>query len=302
VKRDFGNRFEHIKREASREDLYRFLYAMPNGGDLHHHHGGSSFPDVIHRLASDARVTGVTARFLDVVLRFLPHAPGLIAPSFKFIYEHRDLWRGINMAGREDNEKGHPRRFTDAYDAALRRFPNVGIAIHAGEENEPSRHIFDTLRLGATRIGHGVNLIDDARVMQLMRCGKFLLEINMVSNHLLGYVDEPADHPFPIYLRQGIPCCLSTDDRGMWDSNMTDEYFLAVTQFNLSWEEIRMMGRNSLEFAFAETGVKSALVEKFERRLVGFESEYSGAMWRRKLTSVNAVTHGYGRRFLKLAL
>ncbi|MEJ1972057.1 MAG: hypothetical protein WDM96_06160 [Lacunisphaera sp.] len=61
-----------------------------------------------------------------------------------------------------------------------------------------------------------------------------LVEINLISNRLLEYTPDLAKHPFPEYLRTGIPVCLNTDDRGMWDSNLTDEYYTAVTTFNLS--------------------------------------------------------------------
>ena len=132
--------------------------------------------------------------------------------------------------------------------------------------------------------------------MQLMRCGKFLVEINLVSNHLLGYVDDPDKHPFPIYLRQGIPCCLCTDDRGMWDSNMTDEFYFAVSRFNLSWEEIIRMGRHSIAFSFAPKSMKNRLQKIFDERIGDFESRLSAPDWRRELRSVKAVYHGYAKR------
>ena len=250
----------------------------------------------------DALATGVTVRFQLTVLRFRPDSPDLVGRAYEFIDSHRDLWRAINMAGREDNEKGHPRRFTEAYDQALRKYPGIGISIHAGEENEPSEHIIDTLRLGATRIGHGVNLIDDRDTMMLMRTGRFFVEINLISNELLGYVDSIAEHPFPIYLRQGIPVGLSTDDRGMWDSNMTDEFYAAVTHFNLSWEEIMKMGKYSLKFSFAQTDVKKKLLEDYGKKMAAFAQKYSTGDWRQPLKSVQAVTYGYGQKRFGLKL
>ena len=250
----------------------------------------------------DALETGVTVRCLRTILRYSRDAPSRVASTFDFVYRHNDLWRGVNMAGREDNERGHPSRFTEAFDQALRRYPDVGIAIHAGEENEPSKHIFDTLRLGAKRIGHGVNLIKDAETMQLMRCGKFMVEINLVSNHLLGYVDDPKAHPFPIYMRQGIPCALSTDDRGMWDSGMTDEYYSAVVNFNLSWDELVGLGRNSLKFSFAQRDLKAQLKSHYEKNIAACEGTYGSGDWRRPLRSVKPVTHGYTRRQFGLDL
>ena len=110
--------------------------------------------------------------------------------------------------------------------------------------------------------------------MRLMRHGPYLVEINLISNLLLEYVDDYSQHPFAEYLRLGIPVALSTDDRGMWDSTMTDEFFVAVKEFNLSWREIRRLSENSLQHAFLPEDTRVTLLstyrkaaEKFERGL-----------------------------------
>ena len=68
-------------------------------------------------------------------------------------------------------------------------------------------------------------------------------------------------HPLPEYLRFGVTVCLNTDDRGSWDSNMTDEYFTGVTTFNLTWKKIVELGRNSLTYSFAEHPLKQKLLD-----------------------------------------
>jgi adenosine deaminase CECR1 len=105
-----------------------------------------------------------------------------------------------------------------------------------------------------------------------MRHGPYLVEINLVSNLLLEYVDDYAQHPFPEYLRIGIPVALSTDDRGMWDSTMTDEFYVAVREFNLSWDEVKLLSRNSLTYSFVEDDVKTQLLETYDDRIGVFET------------------------------
>lgn len=244
----------------------------------------------------DAVATGVKVRFKAVVLRFADDAIEQTRRHFDYVHNNRDLWVGIDMAGREDDNRGFPKRFTRVFDDMLRKYPKVPISIHAGEAEKPDSHIFDTLRLGATRIGHGINLIQDPTTFQSMRHGRFLIEINLISNHLLGYVPDTADHPFPVYFRQGIPCCLNTDDRGMWDSNMTDEYFVAVKHFDLSWQELCELSRNSLSHAFLEPAEKAALLSDFERALARFEAQLDFET----VSQLPAETYGYGRRYLGL--
>lgn len=443
---DFSARFETIKKEASRVELYRILYAVPKGGDLHNHLGGAAFDDILFQLATDESVngsqtfrtrvrindcsggcatplsyfhtiseptwdamspccreeyepleelsqpqrndwlssiridgdgegrdeffeaiwprvdevltqaailaelavenmkrfgdegvryvefqlspwnrrhgerplsddefhellkerlampdalaTGVTVRFQTNVLRFADDAEELVEKSYAFVDRHRDLWVSINLVGREDNAKGYPLRFLETFRKMRRRYPAIGLAIHGGEVDEPNQHVRDTLLLGANRIGHGTNLITDPDTLLLMRTGKFAVEVSLVSNQLLQYTESIELHPFPEYLRLGIPVCLATDDRGMWDSNMTDEYFLAVTSFNLSWDEVVDVGRTSLEFAFLPRREKRRLLEEYERDVAAFEVRYGRGDWREPASGVPARISGYATRNL----
>ena len=99
-----------------------------------------------------------------------------------------------------------------------------------------------------------------------------------------------------------MPVCLNTDDRGMWDSNMTDEYFTAVTTFHLSWTEIVEIGRNSLAWAFAQPEVKTKLLADYDARVAAFEKKYGPAGSPTladalaQLATVKPVTYGYAKR------
>jgi len=224
------------------------------------------------RLATDeARATGVEVRLQVTILRFHPDAEAHLRVLYEFVSRNRDLFVAVNMVGREDNDKGYPLRFLPTLRELRREFNGVRLSIHAGEVDEPNDHVRDTLLLGADRIGHGVNLITDDDTMRLMRHGPYLVEINLVSNLLLEYVDDYDQHPFPEYLRTGIPVALSTDDRGMWDSNLTDEFYVAVREFNLSWDELRTLGRNSLAYSFLPVSRKRALLARLDERFDDFE-------------------------------
>jgi adenosine deaminase CECR1 len=221
----------------------------------------------------DVRDLGVTARFQLAILRFLPNAEDQLRRVYKLVHENPDLLVAVNMVGREDNDKGYPARFLPTLRELRQQYSGVRLAIHAGEVDEPNEHVRDTLLLGADRIGHGINLISDDDTMLLMRHGPYLVEINLISNLLLEYVNDYSEHPFPEYLRTGIPVALSSDDRGMWESTMTDEYYVATTEFGLSWEEIKTLGRNSLEHAFVSDENKERLLREYNERIVRFERQ-----------------------------
>src|SRR3977135_63694 len=50
---DFSARFAEIKKSASDEQLYRFLYDLPKGGDLHNHQDGAVWPEWWYQIATD---------------------------------------------------------------------------------------------------------------------------------------------------------------------------------------------------------------------------------------------------------
>ena len=295
---------ENMKRFGA--EGVRYLETQANASSFQDQEGRPVDPDTgaqlyRKRLAQpDARATGVAVRMLALVLRFSPNAEQSLERAYAFVASHRDLWVGINMAGREDNGKGYALRFLDTFRRLRRTYSDIPLSIHAGEQDSSGHQVRDTLLLGATRIGHGVNLMSDPDTMLLMRNGRYLVEINLVSNSLLEYTPDISTHPFPEYLRTGIPVCLNTDDRGSWDSNMTDEYFTAVTSFNLSWEELVQLGRNSLEYSFAEPPLKQKLLKDYEQAVNEFEKKYDAPDWAHRLDQDRPQLSGYARRMLKL--
>ena len=221
----------------------------------------------------DAQATGVTVRMQLSLLRFRPDAEAQLERLYDIAARHKEIV-AVNMVGREDNDKGYPLRFLDTLRALRLQRSGVRLAIHAGEVDEPNHHVRDTLLLGAERIGHGLNLITDPQTLTAMRHGPYMVEINLISNLLLEYVDDYAQHPFPEYLRIGVPVALSTDDRGMWDSTLTDEFFVAVTEYDLTWQEIERLSRNSLRHSFLEEAEKAALLNDYTRRIEQFVASF----------------------------
>ena len=248
-----------------------------------------------------ARATGVEVRFQNSLLRYLPDAEQRLRDLYAITDRYRDLYVGVNMVGREDNGKGYPLRFLPVLRELRRKYPDINLSIHAGEVDEPNHHIRDTLLLGAQRIGHGVNLITDPETMVLMRYGPYMVEINLISNLLLEYVSDYSQHPFPEYLRTGIPVALSTDDRGMWDSNMSDEFYVAVKEFNLSWEEIEKLGRNSLYYSFLDEPTKERLLAGYDKRMAAFAQSFQRKGWD-ALGDAKPVSYGFLCRHYQICL
>ncbi len=78
----------------------------------------------------------------------------------------------------------------------------------------------------------------------------------------------------------------------MWDSNMSDEFFVAVKEFNLSWEEIVKLGRNSLQYSFLDEPTKQRLLANYDKRIAAFAQQFQKKSWT-SLSDAKPVSYGF---------
>ncbi len=166
-------------------------------------------------------------------------------------------------------------------DYAHRLYPQVHITLHAGElapglvPPEGLRfHIREAIELGhAERIGHGVDILYEQHAEQLlqeMRDRHVAVEINLTSNdQILGV--RGNRHPFPVYLKHGVPVVISTDDEGVERTHLTEEFERAVLTYHLSYAQVKQLVRNSIRYSFLNSMEKSRLEADLEEQFTRFE-------------------------------
>lgn len=175
---------------------------------------------------------------------------------------------GVDLSGLErvERTKGTPADFQKAFAEAKQLYPRVHMALHAGESNERTPHVRDSLLLGAERIGHGLNLrLDPFDTMGLAKSRPILIEICLNSNRLL-YKVPINDHSFRSYLAEGLKMSLNTDDGGIFETTITDEFAAAVQAFDLTWQQVEELCENSLLYAFCSDRDKKELLATWKRR------------------------------------
>lgn len=165
-------------------------------------------------------------------------------------------------------------------------YSKVHISLHAGEiamglvkPEDLTYHIRESVERGhAERIGHGVDILnekDPLGLMKEMADRNVLIEINLTSNdQILGVSGE--DHPLPVYIKNGVPVTISTDDQGVARSDMTHEYLRAVEGYNFSYADVKRFARQSLEHSFLP-GASLWTSTKAEFRAVAACAGNSGA-------------------------
>ncbi len=206
---------------------------------------------------------GVTIRYLYQVLRGLPKEQVYAQILLGFELAQADpRFVGLNLVMPEDWYV--PMRDFDLHMKMLDYlhgiYPKVHISLHAGElamglvpPEGLSFHVRESIEKGhAERIGHGASVMnehDATGLLEEMARRKVLVEICLTSNDvILGVRGE--EHPFPVYLRYGVPVALATDDEGVSRSDMTHEYVRAAESYHLSYLGLKRMARQSLEHSF----------------------------------------------------
>ena len=165
---------------------------------------------------------------------------------------------GFDLAGEEGGFP--PKRHIEAFQFIQRA--NFNITIHAGEAFG-KESIWQAIQwCGAHRIGHATHLMEDlnydkegnvvsfGELAQYILDKRIPLEICLLSNLHTGAVDKIENHPFGTLFREKFRVTINTDDRLMSDTTMTNEFLLAVENFNLTLDDIEKITINSMKSAF----------------------------------------------------
>lgn len=152
---------------------------------------------------------------------------------------------------------------------------NISLSrtIHAGEHGL-AQNVRDGILIGANRIGHGVIVQNDPLTLEYMRRNQLGIDINLSSNLYLGVAKDVESHPFLTYLRMGIPVSLSTDDEGMFNTNISKECVMAVKKTDIDYGELKAMSFNSIKNSFASKNLKKTLSAKLREQFQLFEDKW----------------------------
>jgi adenosine deaminase len=153
---------------------------------------------------------------------------------------------GIALAGLE---RGHP---VKPFHSTFARFHRAGlrIEIHAGELCGPES-IWDALEYGyPDRIGHGVSLFQDPRLVDVFQQQQIHIEMCPTSNLKTGSVSRIEDHPIARARELGLNYSVNTDDPGAFGCSMESEYELLVRALGFDESDFQRIYANSLASRF----------------------------------------------------
>jgi len=114
------------------------------------------------------------------------------------------------------------------------------------------------------------------------------LEMCPTSNIQTGATESMETHPFKRYYDEGINVTINTDDPGVSDIVLSDDYFKIVDQFGFSLRDIEKFVMNGIDAAFLPKDEKAAMKAKYGKEIAQVEQQYFLA------SNPNAKTGGKG--------
>lgn len=202
----------------------------------------TSFDEASQRESLDLRLvvtltregfdTHLAHRMLDACRPFIDH-PRLV---------------GLDLAG--DETIPLPDDASEVFRRAADEL-GLGVTIHAGEVSGLSSNVLwaiDACR--ASRIGHAIAAVDDERVLDRLQSSGACVEVCLTSNHLTSSVLDIQSHPVRVFVERGVEFVLCSDNPGIHDRPLSDEYALFVDLLG-SRESLDDMYARQMKYSFS---------------------------------------------------
>ena len=217
---------------------------------------------VLRGVALGERDHGTRARVIVCALRSMPPALSRELAELAAEYRGRGVV-GFDLAG---GEHGNPAAaHAAAFDLARRL--GLAVTVQAGEGFGPKsirQAVFD---LCANRIGHGTRLYEDPDLASYVNDRRITLEICLTSNVQTRAVPAHDVHPLRDYFDRGMSVTLSTDNRLISGTTLTDEYLHAARALGFTLHELGEIALESFAAAFLPWETRRALMDEARREI-----------------------------------
>lgn len=174
---------------------------------------------------------------------------GILSRTFGVEACHRELASilayadniiALDLAGDEFNYPAH--LFVEHF--KLAKNAGLQVTVHAGESAGP-QSVWDAINLlGANRVGHGVAVAQDRKLVDFMLTNDIGIESCLTSNYQTGAWIDTKNHPIKTFLESGLSVSLNTDDPGISNIDIKHEYNIASKLVNLSLKQIKQIQLN----------------------------------------------------------
>ena len=166
----------------------------------------------------------------------------------------------VDLAGAESIFK------TEDYEEIFKYVKKIELpyTIHAGEADGPES-IKSAIKFGATRIGHGVRVVEDEDLIKVIKSKEVILEVCPTSNIQTCIFKDYTSHPLEMLYNQGVITTINTDNMTVSNTTLENEYMKIIENTNLTIEDLVEMNKNSIKAAFLDKSEKLELLREIDK-------------------------------------
>ncbi|HZW59261.1 MAG TPA: adenosine deaminase [Woeseiaceae bacterium] len=198
-----------------------------------------------------ARHDDLAVGLIGIVQKTLPLAAA--ARTVDFMVEHADSFVGLDFADRDTRPI---RDYAPLVERARRA--GLRLTVHAGEEPGSAAQVRDAIeQLGAERIGHGIHIVQEPDVLELVRQSGVVLEVCPTSNWLTSSVPSTAAHPIRRLMDEGVAVTVNSDDPSLFGIDLCHEYDVLGREHGYSAAEFAACNRTALAGSFLAEDAKA---------------------------------------------
>jgi adenosine deaminase CECR1 len=189
--------------------------------------------------------------------------------AFRLKKKYPDFITGFDLVAEED--RGNTINY---YDESWKKLDsleretglNLPLFLHAGESNSiRNKNLYDAVALNSKRIGHGLNLVLYPKLLEEVKRKDILVEVNPLSNKILGYVPDLRNHPARILLSNGVQCSISSDDSGVYGyQGLSYDFFMAFVAWELDLKAVKKLVFNSVKYSTLDDDRKKKALTTLE--------------------------------------
>ena len=223
---------------------------------------------VLRGLANAEKEYGVIGRVIVTALRNL--SPDVSVELARLAVSYRDRGVvGFDLAGAElgNPASRHARAFEYAH------AHDMACTCHAGEGDGAGSIREAVHSCCANRIGHGTRLFEDESLLEYVNGRQIPIEMCLTSNIQTRVVQSYETHPLRRYYDAGLNVLLSTDNRLMSATTLTDEYVHASEHLGFTLAELSTIAINAFESAFLPLRERRELVARARKDIARLRAE-----------------------------
>ncbi len=226
---------------------------------VRHRHENMTFQTIHNAMVKGAQRAEaekpIAVGFNCIIQRILPVKEAEYVTDFAI--ENKGTFIGLDLA---DNEEGFDSKpFAPFF--ARAKAAGLGITVHAGEVNLPEApgYVKDAIDyLGATRIGHGLQIYRDPQIIEYVRDRGVVLELCPTSNYLTQAV-KGGFHNLPYHklYDEGVRVTFNSDDPGIFATNLNREYEILQRECGFTLDELAQCNETAVKASFIATDKKA---------------------------------------------